>query len=97
MQTSRFKSVGDRAADTVATSKKFAQALAAWVVGRLCSDQAGEENEKVEAPEHLEEADKGKVLAHVVVAEISKSRHPYVGGNEQADGIVELGRVEVVI
>ena len=59
--------------------------------------EADEDDEKIEAPHHLSEADGGEVLFDVVVREVAKAGHPHVGRNVHADRVVDLRLCKVVI
>ena len=59
--------------------------------------EAHEEHEEVKPPHHLREPVKGKVLPHVIVREIAKSRHPHVRRDEHPYRVVNLRSLEVVV
>ena len=50
---------------------------------------AHEEDEEVEPPHHLGEAQQGEVRLDVVIGEVAEARHPHVGRDVQPDGVVD--------
>mmetsp|Transcript_11754 Transcript_11754/g.20076 ORF Transcript_11754/g.20076 Transcript_11754/m.20076 type:complete len:323 (-) Transcript_11754:88-1056(-) len=58
---------------------------------------ADEEDEEVEAPHHLREAEDGEVGLDVVVREVAEAGHPDVRRDVEPDGVVDLGLRKVVV
>lgn len=58
---------------------------------------AQEENEEIEPPQHLEDACEGVVIRDVEEGEIAKASHPNVACNKDANAIVYLHGMHVMI
>mmetsp|Transcript_38151 Transcript_38151/g.96538 ORF Transcript_38151/g.96538 Transcript_38151/m.96538 type:complete len:213 (-) Transcript_38151:484-1122(-) len=64
---------------------------------RVAQHHARKEHEEVEAPHHLPKPAHAEVGRLVVVGEVAKARHPHVRGDEDADGVVHLLGLVVVV
>eukprot|EP00962_Isochrysis_galbana_P028395 scaffold8972_cov118-Isochrysis_galbana.AAC.17 len=58
---------------------------------------ADEKDEKVEPPHHLREAGQREVGLDIVVREVAEAGHPHVGGDVDADRVVDLHLGKVVV
>ena len=63
----------------------------------LTVHEAEEEDQEVEPPQHLQDAGEGIVVRHVEEGEVSEAGHPHVARDQDADAVVKLHRVHVVI
>mmetsp|Transcript_5075 Transcript_5075/g.9548 ORF Transcript_5075/g.9548 Transcript_5075/m.9548 type:complete len:269 (-) Transcript_5075:306-1112(-) len=64
---------------------------------RVAKHQAEEDHEKVEPPHHLHHADRAEVRLHVEEGEVAEPRHPHVARDHDANRVVGVFSVKVVV